>query len=179
MVRREVAPCSAISVVSISRTIRSGATGCASRNTSTRSSSTLSRQNGPVLALYRDALAQWWRNIQREKNPLWTFIYSLANPGAAVDLPGAMWTLERIPVDLVDWTVLNSPRGDVPLDGGKDRFGKSQTTILLPADERPVMKWNGNPFVVDGGNGGASEDDGAFFLLPYWLGRFHGFITAP
>ncbi len=132
-----------------------------------------------LLALYRDALAQWWRNIQREKNPLWTFIYSLANPGAAVDLPGAMWTLKRIPVDLVDWTVLNSPRGDVPLDGGKDRFGKSQTTILLPADERPVMKWNGNPFVVDGGNGGASEDDGAFFLLPYWLGRYHGFITVP
>ena len=38
-------------------------------------------------------------------------------------------------------------------------------TLLRP-DERPVMKWNGNPFVVDGGDGGRSEDDGAFFLLP-------------
>ena len=33
------------------------------------------------------------------------------------------------------------------------------------------MKWNGNPFVVDGGDGGRSEDDGTFFLLPYWMGR--------
>ena len=132
-----------------------------------------------LLAVYREALAQWWRNMQREKNPLWTFIYSLANPNAAVDLSGAQWMLERIPIDLIDWTVLNSARGDVALDGGKDRFGKSQTTVLLPADERPVMKWNGNPFVVDGGDGGATEDDGAFFLLPYWLGRHQGFIAKP
>ncbi len=131
-----------------------------------------------LLALYRDALAQWWRNIQREKNPLWMFIYSLANPNAAVDLSGAQWTLERIPIDLIGWTVLNSPRGDVPLDG-KDRFGKNETTVLLPADERPVMKWNGDPFLVDGGDGGASEDDGAFYLLPYWLGRYHGLIAKP
>ena len=131
-----------------------------------------------LLAIYRDALAQWWRNIQRENNPLWIFIASLANPGAAADLTGAQWTLERIPIDLIEWTVLNSQRGDVALDG-KDRFGKSEATVLLPADERPVMKWNGNPFVVDGGNGGASEDDGAFYLLPYWLGRYHGLITKP
>ena len=46
------------------------------------------------------------------------------------------------------------------------------------ADERPVMKWNGNPFVVDGGAGGHGEDDGAAFLLPYWMGRYYGFIAA-
>ncbi|MCU1272965.1 MAG: hypothetical protein JWO48_396, partial [Bryobacterales bacterium] len=40
--------------------------------------------------------------------------------------------------------------------------------------ERPVMKWNGNPFRIDGGNGGRTEDDGAFFLLPYWMGRYLG-----
>jgi len=40
------------------------------------------------------------------------------------------------------------------------------------------MKWNGNPFIVDGGNGGYSEDDGAFFLLPYWMGRSHGFLSG-
>jgi hypothetical protein len=40
------------------------------------------------------------------------------------------------------------------------------------------MKWNGNPFIVDGGGAGRSEDDGGFFLLPYWLGRYHGFLAA-
>jgi len=26
---------------------------------------------------------------------------------------------------------------------------------------------------LDGGNGGRREDDGAYFLLPYWMGRYH------
>jgi hypothetical protein len=40
------------------------------------------------------------------------------------------------------------------------------------------MKWNGNPFRLDGGGGGRGEDDGAFFLLPYWLGRYHGYLIG-
>jgi hypothetical protein len=40
------------------------------------------------------------------------------------------------------------------------------------------MKWNGNPFVVDGGGGGRGEDDGGAFLLPYWMGRFHKIILG-
>ena len=125
-----------------------------------------------LLAIYRDALEQWWQNIQREKNPLWTLIYMTSKPRGHVDLAGAAWTLHRIPMDLIEWTVVNSHRGDVKLDGGPDRFHAPQTSVLLPPDERPVMKWNGDPFVVDGGNGGKGEDDGAFFLLPYWMGRY-------
>ena len=43
---------------------------------------------------------------------------------------------------------------------------------MLPYDELPMWKWNGNPYLLDGGFGGRSEDDGAYFLLPYWMGRF-------
>ncbi len=32
------------------------------------------------------------------------------------------------------------------------------------------MKWNSNPFLVDGGAGGRREDDGAAFLLPVLAG---------
>jgi len=53
-----------------------------------------------------------------------------------------------------------------------DRQGLPEARTLLPPDERPVMKWNANPFVVDGGSGGHAEDDGAAFLLPYWMGRY-------
>ena len=49
---------------------------------------------------------------------------------------------------------------------------------LLPPDERPVMKWNSNPFIVDGGGSGNGEDDGAAFLLPYWMGRYHKFVIG-
>ena len=49
---------------------------------------------------------------------------------------------------------------------------------LLPPDERPVMRWNANPFEIDGGDGGNSEDDGAAFLLPYWLGRYQKLLVG-
>ena len=48
---------------------------------------------------------------------------------------------------------------------------------VLPPDERPIMKWNGNPFRIDGGNGGRTEDDGSFLLLPYWMGRYLGILS--
>jgi hypothetical protein len=121
-------------------------------------------------------LDQWWQNCVREKNPLWTYIYGAARPEAKVDLNGALATLERIPMDLISWKVVNSDRRDVTMEKSLDRARQRQAGALLPADERPVMKWNGNPFVVDGGNGGFSEDDGAFFLLPYWMGRFMGVV---
>ena len=124
------------------------------------------------------ALDQWWANCQREKNPLWTYIYSVGNPGAKVDLDGALATLERIPMDLISWKVTNSDRKDVTMEKELDRANERQARTLLPPDERPVMKWNGNPFVVDGGNGGFSEDDGGFFLLAYWMGRFLGAVPA-
>jgi len=124
------------------------------------------------------ALDQWWANCQREKNPLWTYIYSVGKPGAKVDLDGALMTLERIPMDLISWKVTNSDRKDVTMEKELDRANERQARTLLPPDERPVMKWNGNPFVVDGGNGGFSEDDGGFFLLAYWMGRFLGAVPA-
>jgi hypothetical protein len=125
---------------------------------------------------YRPALEAWWDNEKREENPLWTFIYALRQPEQHVDLTSAIRTLNRMPIDTIDWTVKNSQRDDIVMDTSRDRFGKPQSKTLLPPDERPVMKWNANPFEVDGGSGGLSEDDGAAFLLPYWLGRFHRLI---
>jgi len=131
-----------------------------------------------LLAAYRRGLDQWWANMQRQANPLWTFIYLLGRPDAPVDLAAAVWTLYRMPLDTIAWWVTNSHRQDLVWAPEPDRFGRRQTLTLLPPDERPVMKWNSNPFVVDGGNGGGTEDDGAAFLLPYWLGRYHRFIVG-
>jgi len=127
---------------------------------------------------YIRALDDWWSNMPRQKNPLWTFIYAAGHPQGKVNIPDAIWTLQRIPNDLVSWTVRNSHRTDIEWEQKTDRFGRRQAVTLLPADERPVMKWNGNPFQVDGGAGGRSEDDGAFFLLPYWMGRKHSLILG-
>ena len=64
------------------------------------------------------------------------------------------------------------------LKSGLDRFHRRESLNLLPPDERPVMKWNSNPFQIDGGSGGHGEDDGAAFLLPYWMGRYHKFLLG-
>lgn len=82
------------------------------------------------------------------------------------------------PMGTIHWTVKNSHRQDIAWAAAVDRFNHREALTLLPPDERPVMKWNGNPFVVDGGGGGHGEDDGAAFLLPYWMGRHHKFIAG-
>ena len=131
-----------------------------------------------MLDRYRRAMDLWWENMARELCPLWTFIYLTGRPGAAVDLPGAVWTLHRLPIDQVKWDVKNSHRSDIVWAAKPDRFGKREAVTLLPPDERPVMRWNANPFVVDGGGGGRSESDGGAFLLPYWMGRHHKFLLG-
>ncbi len=135
-------------------------------------------KNPMLLKVYREGLEQWWVNIQREDNPLWILIYGVCNPGKPVRLDAAARTLYRIPMDLTRWSVKNSHRHDVPLDTSPERHDRVQTSHLLPPDERRVMKWNGNPFELDDLGAGRGEDDGAFFLLPYWMGRYHGFLTS-
>jgi len=131
-----------------------------------------------LLRVYGQGLEQWWVNVQREDNPLWIFIYAFCNPGKQVPLAAAARTLYRIPMDQIKWSVKNSHRHDVPLDTSPERHSRVQTTRLLPPDERRVMKWNSNPFQLDDQSAGRGEDDGAFFLLPYWLGRYHGFLSG-
>lgn len=133
-------------------------------------------KNPKRLQAYGEALDAWWQNIRRERNPLWMFIYRTS--GRSLDLAPAAETLYRIPMDLVSWSVDNSWRKDIEWSDQPDRFGKREALTWLPPDERPIMKWNGNPFVVNGGNDGRSEDDGAFFLLPYWMGRYHKFLVG-
>lgn len=135
-------------------------------------------KDAKLRAIYLQGLEQWWENIVREKNPLWTFMYLASKPGKPASIPDAVWTLQRIPMDLIHWGIRNSDRPDIEYEPGSDRFGRRQARTLLPADERPVMKWNGNPFRIDGGGNGGSEDDGAFYLLPYWMGRQKKFLIG-
>jgi hypothetical protein len=120
-------------------------------------------------AKFRAAIRDHFEIEQVERNPYWNFVY--ASTGATeFDLDGALWTLREFPLDLIDWTVHNSHRRDVTRLPAK--FRNQQTAELLPPDERRIMRWNGNPFVLDGGNGGHTELAGDEFLLPYWMGRY-------
>jgi len=123
---------------------------------------------------YLQALEGLWRRVEREHNPLWDFIYAVGmGAGTNYRKEEALDALQRIPLDTISWTVKNSQRVDLELDQSRGRFAERQAQRAIPPNERRVMKWNGNPFELDGGDEGRSEDDGAFFLLPYWLGRYH------
>jgi hypothetical protein len=129
-----------------------------------------------LIEVYRDSLERSWQIERPERNPLWNFIYAAGTGAREFDAAESIRTLQEIPMDQVQWTVRNSHRLDVAIDPMADRFKRRQALIVLPYDELPMSKWNGNPYNLDGGNGGRSEDDGAYFLLPYWLGRYHRLI---
>lgn len=126
--------------------------------------------------VYVTSLERAWQIERPERNPLWNFIYAVGSGSKEFDREESVRTLREIPWELIEWTVTNSHRLDVPRDLLADRFGRKQALVVLPYDELPMTKWNGNPYRLDGGNGGRSEDDGAYFLLPYWLGRYHKLI---
>jgi hypothetical protein len=129
-----------------------------------------------LLEVYKQSLERSWQIERPERNPLWNVIYAAGTGAKEFDQAQSIRTLQEIPMDLIQWTVRNSQRLDVPLDPLADRQKRRQALIVLPYDELPMSKWNGNPYNLDGGNGGRSEDDGAYFLLPYWMGRFHQLI---
>jgi hypothetical protein len=126
--------------------------------------------------VYVLSLERSWQVERPERNPLWNFIYAVGSGGKEFDRDKAIRTLQEIPMDQISWTVTNSHRLDVPMDTLNDRFDRRQALIVLPYDELPISKWNGNPYRVDGGNDGRSEGDGVYFLLPYWMGRYHKLI---
>ena len=132
--------------------------------------------NPTLLEVYRQSLERSWQIERPERNPLWNVIYAAGTGAREFDRAESLRTLREIPMDTVQWTVRNSHRVDVPVDPMADRFQRRQALVVLPYDELPMSKWNGNPYNLDGGNGGRSEDDGGYFLLPYWMGRYHKLI---
>lgn len=121
---------------------------------------------------YQLALTDLWRHAESEHNPLWDYIYEMGTGVRNYGAQGALNTLERIPLDTIHWTVHNSQRLDLSVSPLPDRSSNRQLLKVIPIDERCTGKWNGNPFTVDCNDGGGSVDDGTYFLLPYWLGRY-------
>lgn len=130
---------------------------------------------GPLRSLYLLSLERSWRIERPERNPLWNFIYG-ALTGQPCDVEQAVQTLTEIPLDLVNWPVRNSHRTDIVIAPRAGRFGEMESVDPLPANERPIGKWNSNPYRLDGGGDGCYEEDATHYLLPYWMGRYHGLI---
>lgn len=135
-----------------------------------------------LLEKYRLLLDVFWQWARSEKNPLWNMIYLACQPNVDNHLKEeavreTLSMLERIPMETICWTVKNSQRQDLLVSPFPDRNNRTQALEVIPPNERRVTKWNGNPFLLDDDDdGGRTEDDGAFFLLPYWMGRYHSLL---
>ena len=126
------------------------------------------------------SLERTWDYTRIENNSLFNTVYG-ALTAAKTDfgLPQAADSLRNIPLDLLDWLMQNSQRADVTIDPFPNQYGKkiSDTTQPpLPPDERVIMEWHRDPFVLDDGGFGMSEEAGTYWLLPYWMARYHQFI---
>lgn len=138
----------------------------------------------PILQLEQDprirrALAagvnRHYAIVEPEKSSFFTFVYATIDPAGA-DISGAIENLREIPTDRRLYRAINSHRADVTLSPRENRFERPVLTRVLPADERCFAKWNEDPYEPDDGGDGLTEDDGAAYLLPYWMARYHGFI---
>jgi hypothetical protein len=126
--------------------------------------------------IYLKGLDRSWEIEQPEISPFFNFVYGSATTGN-FDLGELVEWLRDVPLDTIRWGVNNSGRRDVKMPSFRTRFRREQGAMLLPISERPIMRWNGNPFEVSSGETGHSKLDGTLWLLPYWMGRYHGFVV--
>ncbi|WP_128545362.1 hypothetical protein [Larkinella soli] len=131
--------------------------------------------NDTLKAKYRQAIIDHWEAERPEKEGAWNIFTALTGT-RNFDLNEAVWYLKEHPLDLIDWSIMNSHRKDIEMI--EPNFRRQTTREVLPPDERPVQRHNANMFSLDrkGGNGTSEHSAGDIWLLPYWMGRYLGVI---
>jgi len=134
--------------------------------------------NDTLKAKYKEAIIDHWEIERPEKEGAWNIFTALTGT-SEFDLNEAAWYLREHPLDLIDWAISNSHRKDV--EKLAPNFRNQTLKEVLPPDERPVQRHNGNMFHLDrtGSNGTSEHSAGDIWLLPYWMGRYLNVISAP
>ena len=156
-----------------------------------------------LLNVVRTAFYAYWQNEAPEMNPFFNYAYaamcdgrSLLNQWGSFPLsPYGDWrgdslaTLRGFPLDRLNWPHRNSHRLDVvrlPLaqsrdfyEPGNDGRGHRRDGRVLPVENRHFNHWNTDPWTLDYGGRGDVLGSGTVFLLPYYLGLYHGYIAKP
>ncbi|MDB6109372.1 MAG: Two component regulator propeller [Pedosphaera sp.] len=154
--------------------------------------------------LMRISFFFYWTHESQELNPFFNFAYAglnlnqrAATQGTAFSLtprPGwleeSMATLYGLPLDRLNWGHRNSHRLDiVGLPSGRAvdltdpdaprTRGYRVNDRVLPVENRQFNHWNTDPWRLDYSGNGDELAAGTVFLLPYYLGLYHGFIERP
>ncbi len=127
--------------------------------------------------LYRQGFEQWHAAVAADQTPFFELLYARLT-GRTGPVPAVIEALRDQPLDLVRWTVDNAAREDLRLVR-RPELEYIQTHRLPPPSERGVPRTDENPWRATQGDGGLTESDGVFWLMPYWMARFHGYLAAP
>ena len=152
-------------------------------------------QDEDLKKMMRTSFYLYWLNVAPEINPFFNFTYAAHNldaiPATLKSWPSwdedAMATLRGFPLDWIEWPLRNSQRLDVvPLlsnglefsDEGQKR-GNRVNAKVIPVENRYFDHWNTDPWELDYGGNGTELGAGTVYLLPYYMGLYHGFIHKP
>lgn len=90
-------------------------------------------------------------------------------------------TLERTPLDLIGYEMDNTHRLDIQIDetpGQRYGMGWRYDSYAVPVDERGHVRLDRDGFALlyREVGGGKSEQEGTFYLLPYYMSLYHELI---
>lgn len=134
-----------------------------------------------------------------EMNPFFNFAYAAYGLGKEYKdtwgtynvspwkgwLDDSLETLKGFPLDRVDWAHDNTQRLDIvplPIQSGIDsnyktpKRGYRVNHKVIPVEERYFEHWNHDPWKLHAGGDGRTLASGTVYLLPYYMGLYHGFI---
>jgi hypothetical protein len=151
-----------------------------------------------ILLMYYTSIYYYWQIVKYENNPFFNFVYAACCQGKVrtdqwgdMDLsPAGNWlansvdTLKRYPLDLANWRMNNAHRTDiVPLPDHVREHGRNKDKghrvngFVLPIDERQSLSWSEDTWALIDGGDGTRLRDGCPYLLAYYMGLHHGYIT--
>ena len=160
-------------------------------------------RDADVVNQARYSFFQYWANDAPEMNPFFHFAHAAVNQGESITsvwgrFPVSPWegwledsraTLQGFPLDRLNWSHRNSHRLDLVLLGQvhakdlyqpeKARRGHRVGGKVLPVENRHFGHWNTDPWELDYGGNGEELAAGTVFLLPYYMGLYHGFVAKP
>jgi hypothetical protein len=145
-----------------------------------------------LLYAWRTSLDRSWQFLARQNDPFFNFVFAAVCPDKnkpIVDdvildfrpiVAKAIPVLQDTPELLIGWKMENSHRLDVVLDPTpRQRKGigwSAVTNEAISIAERSHIRINSDHFALDHEQGSAIEYEGTFYLLPYYMGLYHGFI---
>ncbi len=152
-----------------------------------------------LLSMYYNSFYWYWNIEKYERNPFFNFVYAACCNGkertdhwGTRDLsPGMPWmemavdTLKRYPMDLIVWPMSNAHRIDLEFLGDHTRSpgapltgaGHRNDGLVYPIDENHAVYWGDDPWTLTSGGDGTKLRDPVSYLLAYYLGVVHGFVT--